>query len=125
MYRILHEQGQSGERRRHATHHHQGGRTGKGVWHHAYVVIDIFNRYIVERAEWSVRAEELIRESIARNGIGPQTMHADCGTSMTSKKVSPEQESGQRTERFLSDSQMNIIRMNSAPLASPCTHSSL
>jgi putative transposase len=35
-----------------------------------------------------VRAEELIRETIARNGIVPQTVHADRGTSMTSKKVS-------------------------------------
>lgn len=35
-----------------------------------------------------MRAEELIRETIARNGIVPQTVHADRGTSMTSKKVS-------------------------------------
>ncbi len=31
------------------------------------------------------RAEELIRETIERNGIVPETVHADRGTSMTSK----------------------------------------
>lgn len=64
----------------------------KGVWYHAYVILDIFSRYIVghtvERAESAARAEELIRETIARNGIVPQTVHADRDTSMTSKKVS-------------------------------------
>ena len=42
----------------------------------------------VERAESAERAEELIRETIERAGIVPQTVHADRGTSMTSKKVS-------------------------------------
>ncbi|MGW2435097.1 transposase, partial [Streptomyces sp. NPDC001640] len=64
----------------------------KGIWYHAYVIIDIFSRYIVghtvERAETAERAEELIRETIERNGIVPETVHADRGTSMTSKKVS-------------------------------------
>jgi transposase InsO family protein len=112
MYRILREHGQAGERRRQATH---PARTvpelvatapsqvftwditklagpDKGIWYHAYVIIDIFSRYIVghtvERAESSERAEELIRETIERNGIAPETVHADRGTSMTSKKVS-------------------------------------
>ncbi|MCX4461022.1 DDE-type integrase/transposase/recombinase (plasmid) [Streptomyces sp. NBC_01340] len=112
MYRILREQGQSGERRRQATHPSRAvpelvatgpsqvftwditkaGGPVKGVWYHAYVIIDIFSRYIVghsvERAESADRAEELIRGTIARNGIVPQTVHADHGTSMTSKKVS-------------------------------------
>lgn len=112
MYRILREQDQSGERRWQAIHPTKGVpelvATGpsqvftwditkaagpvKGVWYHAYVIIDIFSRYIVghtvERAESALRAEELIRETIARNGIVPQTVHADRGTSMTSKKVS-------------------------------------
>ncbi|WP_316771111.1 integrase core domain-containing protein [Streptomyces sasae] len=44
--------------------------------------------HTVERVESAVRAEELIRETIARNGIVPETVHADRGTSMTSKKVS-------------------------------------
>lgn len=112
MYRILEAAGQSGERRRQATH---PSRTvpelvahgpsevftwditklpgpEKGIWFHAYVIIDIYSRYIVghtaERAETADRAEELIRETIERNGIVPQTVHADRGTSMTSKKVS-------------------------------------
>ncbi|WP_079168173.1 DDE-type integrase/transposase/recombinase [Streptomyces colonosanans] len=64
----------------------------KGVWFHAYVIIDIFSRYVVgwtvERAESAERAKELIRETIKRNGIVPGHVHADRGTSMTSKKVS-------------------------------------
>ncbi|MDT0346329.1 DDE-type integrase/transposase/recombinase [Streptomyces litchfieldiae] len=56
------------------------------------MIIDIFSRYIVgwtvERAESAERAEELIRETIERNGIVPETVHADRGTSMTSRKVS-------------------------------------
>lgn len=112
MYRILREKGQSGERRRQATHPAKtvpelvatgpsqvftwditmaAGPT-KGVWYHAYVIIDIFSRYIVghtvDAAESATRATELIRETIARNGIVPETVHADRGTSMTSKKVS-------------------------------------
>ncbi|MDX3097083.1 DDE-type integrase/transposase/recombinase [Streptomyces sp. ME19-03-3] len=112
MYRILSAAGQSGERRRQATH---PARTipeltatgpsqvftwditklpgpAKGIWYHAYVIIDIYSRYIVghtvERAETAERAEELIRETIERNGVVPETVHADRGTSMTSKKVS-------------------------------------
>lgn len=112
MYRILTAVGQSGERRRQATHSAKTVpelvATGpsqvfswditklagpeKGIWYHAYVIIDIFSRYIVghtvERAESAERAEELIRETIERNGIVPETVHADRGTSMTSKKVS-------------------------------------
>ncbi|WP_406271161.1 IS3 family transposase [Actinacidiphila glaucinigra] len=112
MYRILREKGQSGERRRQATHPAKtvpelvatglsqvftwditkAAGPAKGVWYHAYVVIDIFSRYIVghtvEAAESASRAEELIRETIVRNGIVPETVHADRGTSMTSKKVS-------------------------------------
>ncbi|RAG83362.1 IS3 family transposase [Streptacidiphilus pinicola] len=112
MYRILRERGQSGERRRQATHPAKtvpelvadgpsqvftwditkAAGPRKGIWYHAYVIIDIFSRYIVghtvELAESAERAEELIRETIARNGIVPETVHADRGTSMTSKKVS-------------------------------------
>jgi putative transposase len=112
MYRILRAQGQSGERRRQATHPAKVmpelvatapsqvftwditklAGPEKGLWYHAYVIIDIFSRYIVghtvERAESAQRAEELIRETIERNGIVPETVHADRGTSMTSKKVS-------------------------------------
>ena len=112
MYRILREKGQSGERRRQASHPPRtvpelvatapsqvftwditkAAGPATGIWYHAYVVIDIFSRYIVghtvEAAESATRAEELIREAIVRNGIVPETVHADRGTSMTSKKVS-------------------------------------
>ncbi|MET7899905.1 DDE-type integrase/transposase/recombinase, partial [Streptomyces mirabilis] len=112
MYRILREKGQTGERRRQATHPAKtvpelvatapsqvftwditkAAGPVKGIWYHAYVIIDIFSRYIVghtvEAAESAARAEELIRETITRNGIVPETVHADRGTSMTSKKVS-------------------------------------
>ncbi|GCB50891.1 mobile element protein [Streptomyces sp. NL15-2K] len=112
MYRILREHGQAGERRRQATHPARAvpelvatapcqvftwditkaAGPVKGIWYHAYVVIDIFSRYIVghtvERAESAERAEELIRETIELGGIMPETVHADRGTSMTSKKVS-------------------------------------
>ncbi|MFJ6464960.1 transposase [Streptomyces sp. NPDC091387] len=112
MYRILREQGQSGERRRQATHPARAvpalvatgpsqvftgdiakaAGPAKGTWYHAYVIIDIFSRYVVghtvERAGSAVRAEELIRETIIHNDIVPQTVHADRGTSTTSKKVS-------------------------------------
>lgn len=112
MYRILREKGQNGERRRQAAHPAKTvpelvatapsqvftwditktAGPAKGIWYHAYVIIDIFSRYIVghtvEAAESAERAEELIRETITRNGIVPETVHADRGTSMTSKKVS-------------------------------------
>ncbi|KND38888.1 transposase [Streptomyces stelliscabiei] len=112
MYRILREKGQNGERRRQAAHPARtvpelvatgpsqvftwdiakAAGPAKGIWYHAYVIIDIFSRYIVghtvEAAESAERAEELIRETIIRNGIVPETVHADRGTSMTSKKVS-------------------------------------
>ncbi|MFJ6565682.1 transposase family protein [Streptomyces sp. NPDC091412] len=64
----------------------------KGIRYRACVVIGIFSRCIVghtvEPAESADRAEELIRETIDRNGIVPETAHADRGTSMTGKKVS-------------------------------------
>ncbi|MFF1738182.1 IS3 family transposase, partial [Streptomyces sp. NPDC058247] len=97
MYRILREQDQSGDRRRQATHLAKAvpelAATGpsqvfawnitkaagpaRGVWYHAYVITDISSRYIVghtaEGAESAVRTDELIRETITRNGIVPQT----------------------------------------------------
>lgn len=130
MYRILREKGQSGERRRQATHPAKtvpelvatgpsqvftwditkAAGPAKGVWYHAYVIIDIFSRYIVghtvEAAESATRAEELIRESIVRNGIVPETVHADRGTSMTSKKVSndnPYSEAHFKTAKYMSE----------------------
>ncbi|MGH9259522.1 MAG: transposase, partial [Acidimicrobiales bacterium] len=63
----------------------------KGVWYHLYVLIDIFSRYtpgwMVRPSEDSVVAGEFIDEAVARNGSRPHTIHADRGTSMTSKTV--------------------------------------
>lgn len=62
----------------------------KGVYYDAYVMIDIFSRYIVG---WHVAATEsaqiahdFITHIFGIQGI-PATVHADRGTSMTSKKV--------------------------------------
>lgn len=39
----------------------------------------------MELVESADRTEELIRETIDRNGIVPEAVHADRGTSMTGK----------------------------------------
>ena len=63
----------------------------KGVWYHLYALIDIYSRYspgwLVMAAEDSVVARDFIDDAINRNGIRPHTIHADRGTSMTSKTV--------------------------------------
>jgi transposase InsO family protein len=62
----------------------------KGVYYDAYVMIDIYSRYIVgchvHNTENAVLAEEMMREVFGLHGI-PQVVHADRGTSMTSKTV--------------------------------------
>src|SRR5450759_3482629 len=64
----------------------------KGVWFHLYVLIDIYSRYnpgwIVAPREDSRLAKDFLDEAITRNGTVPHTVHADRGTSMTSKPVS-------------------------------------
>ena len=63
--------------------------TAVGVFLHAYVIIDLFSRYVVG---WMVAPKEskhlaaqLFAETIARHGIEPGlTLHADRGSSMTS-----------------------------------------
>jgi len=112
MYRIARAAGQTRERRRLATHPAKvkpelvalgpsevwswditklrGPR--KGVWYHLYALIDIYSRYspshVVCAAEDSIVARDFIDDAIARNGTAPHTVHADRGTSMTSKPVS-------------------------------------
>ena len=113
MYRVLREAGQVHERRAQARH----PPTKKpellargpnevwswditklegpypGVFYHLYVMVDIFSRCIVY---WEVHTTELgdlakhfIEEAIRVNsGVIPHTIHADRGTSMTSKPVS-------------------------------------
>ncbi len=110
MYRLLREHGEVRERRAQATHPARAkpellasapgevfswditklkGPT-RGVYYDLYVMIDIFSRYIVG---WTVAATEnaelarqFIDEVIATHGA-PATVHADRGTSMTSKPV--------------------------------------
>jgi putative transposase len=62
----------------------------RGVYYDAYVMIDIFSRYIVgckvAATESALLAEDFITDVFAVHGV-PQVVHADRGTSMTSKKV--------------------------------------
>ena len=62
----------------------------KGSYFDAYVMIDIYSRFIVgarvHPAESAVLAEQMMRHIFALHGA-PQVLHADRGTSMTSKSV--------------------------------------
>jgi putative transposase len=66
----------------------------KWTWYQLYVILDVFSRYVVA---WLVApresarlAEELIADAIYRHSVsaGELTIHADRGSSMTSKTVS-------------------------------------
>ncbi len=110
MHRLLRRAGQAGERRRQASHparvkpellataplHVWSWDITKlrgpqrGIYYDLYVILDIFSRYVVG---WTVAAresaeiaEQLIADAIARHGR-PGSLHADRGTSMTSKPV--------------------------------------
>jgi putative transposase len=113
MYRLLAIAGENRERRRQRTHPARKkpeliarrpnevwswditklqGPT-RGVYYELFVVIDIFSRYVVgwmvAPAETGELAEAFIAETLARQGIQRDqlTLHADRGTSMTSKPV--------------------------------------
>jgi putative transposase len=110
MYRILAEHQQVRERRRLARHPARAVpellATGpgqvyswditklpgpaKGCYYDAYVMIDIYSRYIVgahvHAHESAVLAEELMKQIFGVHGV-PKVVHADRGTSMTSKTV--------------------------------------
>ena len=62
----------------------------KGCYYDAYVMIDIYSRYIVgahvHAHETGQLAEEMMREIFHLHGV-PTVVHADRGTSMTSKTV--------------------------------------
>ena len=81
----------------------------KGVYYDAYVMIDIYSRYIVgvhvHARETGLLAEEMMREVFAIHGI-PDVVHADRGTSMTSKSVAT----------LLSD--LGVVRSHSRPKVS-------
>ena len=110
MYRVLREHEQVRERRRLARHPARtrpelvadGPRQvytwditklagpGKGVYYDAYVMIDIYSRYIVgvrvHARESGPLAESMMRQVFDTHGV-PHVVHADRGTSMTSKSV--------------------------------------
>jgi transposase InsO family protein len=112
MYRIARQAGQTRERRRQATHPAKvkpellaDGPSqiwtwditklrgpAKGIFYQLYVLIDIYSRFnpswIISPVEDSRLAADFIAEAIERNGVTPHTVHADRGTSMTSKPVS-------------------------------------
>jgi putative transposase len=113
MYRLLRARGETGDRRRHATHPAtvkpelvatqpnsvwswditklRG--PAKWTWYHLYVILDIYSRYavgwMVASAESKTLAERLISDTLRKQRIRPDqlTIHADRGTSMTSKPV--------------------------------------
>jgi putative transposase len=113
MYRLLRQRGETGDRRRHATHPARVKpellATGpnqcwswditklagpaKWTWYYLYVILDIYSRYVVgwmvAAREAASLAERLLAEAIANQqvGAGQLTVHADRGTSMTSKPV--------------------------------------
>ncbi len=65
----------------------------RGVYYELFVIIDIFSRYVVgwmvSPAETGELAEAFIADALAAQGIDRHqlTLHADRGTSMTSKPV--------------------------------------
>jgi putative transposase len=113
FYRLLHRAGETRERRRQATHPAKvkpellatapnqvwswdiTKLRGPAKWssYHLYVIIDIFSRYIVgwmvASRESEQLAEVLIRQTCAKQAItrAQLTIHADRGSSMTSKTV--------------------------------------
>jgi putative transposase len=112
-YRVLREAGESRERRRQATHPAKVKpelvATGpnqvyswditklhgpaKWTYYHLYVILGIYSRYavgwMVATRESAALAEKLIAETCAKQGItqGQLSLHADRGSSMTSKPV--------------------------------------
>lgn len=113
MYRLLRIAGESRERRRQRTHPAKKkpellatapnqvwswditklrGPT-RGLYYELFVIIDIYSRYVVAwtvaEAETGELAKEFIDTAIASQGVtaGQLTLHADRGTSMTSKPV--------------------------------------
>jgi putative transposase len=78
----------------------------RGLYYDAYVMIDIYSRYIVgwkvAATESAELAEGFIADVFATHGV-PPVVHADRGTSMTSKKVAD----------LLAD--LHVVRSHSRP----------
>jgi putative transposase len=113
MYRLLRQQGETGDRRRHATHPARVkpelvATTPNQVWSwditklagpakwtyfYLYVILDVYSRYVVgwmvAHQEAAALAERLLADTIAAQRVddGQLAVHADRGTSMTSKPV--------------------------------------
>jgi putative transposase len=113
MYRLLRERGETGDRRRHATHPAKvkpelvaSGPNevwswditklhgpAKWTYYYLYVILDIFSRYpvgwMVASRESAVLAERLIAEAVRKQRVDRNqlTLHADRGSSMASKPV--------------------------------------
>jgi putative transposase len=113
MYRLLRQRGETGDRRRHATHPARVkpellasgpnqcwswditklAGPAKWTWFYLYVILDIYSRYVVgwmvAHREAASLAERLLADTITAQGInaGRLAVHADRGTSMTSKPV--------------------------------------
>ena len=113
FYRLLRQAGENRERRRQATHPASVkpelvASAPNQVWswditklrgpvkwtyYHLYVILDIYSRYVVgwmvATRESAALAEVLIRQTCTKQHIGRDqlTIHADRGSSMTSKPV--------------------------------------
>lgn len=114
MYRLLAAAGENRERRRQRTHPAKKrpeliargpnevwswditklrGPT-RGVYYELFVIIDIYSRYVIDwivaPAETGELAKDFIDRAVAGQGVARDqlTLHADRGTSMTSKPVS-------------------------------------
>jgi transposase InsO family protein len=110
MYRVLRENTQVRERRRQASHPPRKvpeliatapgqvyswditklAGPAKGTYYDAYVMIDIFSRYIVgaivHSCEDGLLAKEMMTDAFGLHGV-PEVVHSDGGPSMTSKTV--------------------------------------
>jgi putative transposase len=113
MYRLLRAQQETGDRRRHASHPPKVkpellaiapnqcwswditklAGPAKWTWYYLYVILDVYSRYVVgwmvATGEAAALAERLLADTITTQGAQADTLtvHADRGTSMTSKPV--------------------------------------
>ena len=113
MYRLLRTQGETGDRRRHATHPARVKPElvatapnqcwswditklhgpAKWTWYYLYVILDVYSRYVVgwmaAHQEAAALAERLLADTITAQGVQADTLtiHADRGTQVTSKPV--------------------------------------
>lgn len=68
--------------------HHQAGLQGRSCYYDAYVMIDIYSQHIVGAHVHAHKSATLAEKMKGlRHPRDPRVVHADCGTSMTSKSV--------------------------------------